>query len=67
MKTRRFEELIAKRDLMGLSDREADELGRLFAEREGKSYSNASSVREQAHAERMGVLQRFEEATRPAA
>jgi hypothetical protein len=67
MRTRRFEELIAKRDLMGLSDGEADELGRLIAEREGKSYSNALAVREHAHAERVGALRRFEEARRPAA
>ena len=39
----RIEELIARRQQVGLSDDEADELGRLFAEREGKTYSNARS------------------------
>ena len=38
---KRIEELIEKRHEVGLSDDEADELGRLFAEREGKPYSNA--------------------------
>jgi hypothetical protein len=38
---KRIEELIAKRQETGLSDGEADELGKLFAEREGKPYSNA--------------------------
>ena len=38
---RRIEELIGKRHEVGLSDEEADELGRLFAERDGKPYSNA--------------------------
>ena len=38
---KRVEELIAKRQEVGLTDDEADELGKLFAEREGKPYSNA--------------------------
>ena len=38
---KRVEELIAKRKEVGLSDAEADELGKLFAEKEGKPYSNA--------------------------
>ena len=38
---KRIEELIAKRHEEGLSDDEADELGKLFAEKEGKQYSNA--------------------------
>jgi hypothetical protein len=38
---KRIEELIAKRHETGLSDDEADELGKLFAEKEGKPYSNA--------------------------
>ena len=38
---RRIEELSKKRHEVGLSDEEADELGRLFAEQEGKPYSNA--------------------------
>jgi hypothetical protein len=38
---RRIEELIERRQRVGLTDDEADELGRLFAEKEGKPYSNA--------------------------
>jgi hypothetical protein len=38
---RRIEELTQKRHDTGLSDEEADELGKLFAEQEGKPYSNA--------------------------
>jgi hypothetical protein len=38
---KRIEELTKKRVDSGLSDAEADELGRLFAEQEGKPYSNA--------------------------
>ena len=38
---KRIEELTKKRHEVGLSDAEADELGRLFAEQEGKPYSNA--------------------------
>jgi hypothetical protein len=38
---KRIEDLTAKRHDVGLTDEEADELGRLFAEREGKPYSNA--------------------------
>ena len=38
---KRIEELTRKRVEIGLSDEEADELGRLFAEQEGKTYSNA--------------------------
>jgi hypothetical protein len=38
---KRIEELTRKRLESGLSDDEADELGRLFAEQEGKPYSNA--------------------------
>ena len=40
---KRIEELIDKRHEAGLSDEEADELGKLFAEKEGKPYSNAKS------------------------
>jgi hypothetical protein len=38
---KRIEELTEKRRKTGLSDEEADELGKLFAEKEGKPYSNA--------------------------
>ena len=42
---KRFDELIEKRGREGLSDEEANELGRLFAEQEGKPYANAQSRR----------------------
>jgi hypothetical protein len=41
----RFDQLIDKRGREGLSDEEANELGRLFAEKEGKPYANAQSRR----------------------
>ena len=41
MDDRRLEELKAKRQAKGLTDDEADELGRLFAQLAGKPYSNA--------------------------
>jgi hypothetical protein len=42
MDEERFTELMKKRDTEGLSDDEANELGRMMAEREGLAYSNAS-------------------------
>jgi len=41
MDDQRFRELENKRDTEGLSDQEADELGRMIAEREGRAYANA--------------------------
>lgn len=67
MQTRRFEELLAKRSRIGHSDQEANELGRLFAEREGKPYSNASTLRAAARARRTRTLDRFRESVKPAA
>jgi hypothetical protein len=67
MQTRRFEELLAKRSRIGLSDQEANELGRLFAEREGRPYSNTSTQRSDARAKRSHALERFREAVQPAA
>jgi hypothetical protein len=37
----RYQQLIKKRGEAGLSDEEANELGRLLAERAGQEYSNA--------------------------
>jgi len=37
----RMQELQAKRKTKGLTDEEADELGRLYAEKAGKPYSNS--------------------------
>jgi hypothetical protein len=44
MDEQRFQTLLKKRDETGLSDEEADELGRMFAEREGGDYSNAETT-----------------------
>jgi hypothetical protein len=41
MNQQRFEELSTKRFRSGLTREEADELGRMMAEREGKPYGNA--------------------------
>lgn len=42
MDEQRWQQLIHKRDTSGLTDDEANELGRMMAEREGEPYSNAS-------------------------
>ena len=39
----RYQQLVEKRDGPGLSDEEADELGRLIAEREGQPYGGADA------------------------
>lgn len=44
MDTTRYEALTAKRDDVGLTDDEADELGRMMAELEGREYENADTV-----------------------
>lgn len=41
----RYEELLKKRREVGLSDREANELGRIMAEMEGSPYANAQSLK----------------------
>ena len=48
----RFDELTEKRDGIGLTHDEADELGRLMAEREGKPYGNADDPPEEVEEER---------------
>jgi hypothetical protein len=48
----RFEELKRKRRDQGLSRDEADELGRMMAERMGKPYSNADMETEEPEEER---------------
>jgi hypothetical protein len=52
MDERRFEELKEKRRVKGLTDDEADELGRLFAEEAGKPYSNARGGMQETEAPR---------------
>jgi hypothetical protein len=44
MDEKRWQELIHKRDTEGLTDQEANELGKMMAEREGKPYGNAAQV-----------------------
>lgn len=44
MDEQRFQTLLKKREETGLNDDEADELGRMFAEREGGDYSNAEKT-----------------------
>lgn len=48
----RYQELSEKRDGPGLSDEEADELGRLMAERQGEQYANADDPPLDVEAER---------------
>ena len=57
----RYEDLIAKRDSEGLTEDEANELGRLMADREGKPYGNADNPPPGVQEERGDVP---EEATR---
>jgi hypothetical protein len=47
----RFSDLMSKRKRVGLTDKEAEELGRLVAEREGQSHWSARSSREEQGAE----------------
>jgi hypothetical protein len=44
MDQERYEKLVRKRETGGLTREEADELGRLIAQREGRPYSNADAV-----------------------
>lgn len=46
MDQQRLEDLVKKRDERGLTREEADELGRLLAERAGEPYANADDVRQ---------------------
>jgi hypothetical protein len=48
----RYEDLIAKRDSEGLSEDEANELGRLIAQQEGEPYANADDPPPDVEAER---------------
>jgi hypothetical protein len=44
MDEKRFRELERKRDAEGLSHEEANELGRMMAEKEGRPYANAEDM-----------------------
>ncbi len=52
----RYQELVKKRDGEGLTDEEADELGRLMAERQGEEYANADDPPEEVEVERVGTV-----------
>ena len=52
----RYRQLISKRGLVGLTRREADELGRLMAEREGREYGNVDRPPPEVLAERRQVV-----------
>ena len=45
MNDTRFDELTTKRDDVGLTDGEADELGKMMAERDGAVYENADTLK----------------------
>ncbi len=44
MDDQRYQELVEKRDRVGLSDAEASELGRMMAERMGKPYRGPRDI-----------------------
>ena len=56
----RYDELMAKRKTSGLSDAEANELGRLMAEKKGETYGGAAA-RKEAFAEAEAEEQRLRE------
>ncbi len=47
MDQERYQQLTMKRDDIGLTDEEADELGKMMADAEGQEYSNAEIVRDE--------------------
>ena len=51
MDDERYKELETKRDDIGLTDEEADELGRMIAERDGTDYENAETLSAEREAE----------------
>lgn len=55
----RYQDLLAKRDRVGLSDEEANELGRMFARIQGRPYSNAKSLRTTARGKREGAFRQL--------
>jgi hypothetical protein len=59
----RYEELTAKRRESGLTVEEANELGKLMAEKEGRKedYANATNPPEEVEVERAGTVETEEE------
>jgi hypothetical protein len=63
MDEQRYEELVRKREGEGLTAEEADELGRLMAEKEGRAdeYGNAERPPDEVHIARVGIAESEEE------
>jgi hypothetical protein len=63
MDDQRYEELTRKREESGLTVEEANELGRLIAEKEGRGqeYANAAQPPEEVEVERSGLAETEEE------
>jgi hypothetical protein len=57
----RYEDLTKKRDETGLTKDEADELGKLMADRRGEPYGNAQRPPEDVEIERAGTVDTAEE------
>jgi hypothetical protein len=59
----RYEELTRKRDESGLTVEEANELGKLMAEKEGREedYANATNPPEEVEVERTGTVESEDE------
>ena len=57
----RYEDLTKKRDDTGLTKDEADELGKLMAERRGQPHGTADDPPEDVEVERSGTVETVEE------
>jgi hypothetical protein len=57
----RYQQLIEKRQGEGLTEDEANELGRLMAERRGEEYANADDPPEEVEIERVGTVDATED------
>ena len=57
----RYEDLTKKRNQTGLTKDEADELGKLMAERRGKPHGTADNPPEDVEVERSGTVETVEE------
>lgn len=63
MDEQRYDELVRKRDGEGLTEEEANELGRLMAEKEGRpeDYANAERPPDEVEIARTGIAESEEE------
>ena len=57
----RYQQLIEKRGGEGLTEDEANELGRLMAQRQGEEYGNADNPPEDVELERVGTVEATED------